>query len=107
DFSPSALTRSSRPSLTKTGCTLIPLSLVKSSSKGRISPGSRVVYRLTSAAEAAAPSRARPANATPRISGRGKRLKYIKDAPGAKGIQNRKEDKGLGKAVNSRNLQAS
>ncbi|CFN75794.1 Uncharacterised protein [Bordetella pertussis] len=43
DLSPSALTRSSRPSLTKTVLTLMPLSLAKASSRGWISLGSRVV----------------------------------------------------------------
>ncbi|MDT4866821.1 hypothetical protein FQZ97_1016980 [compost metagenome] len=65
DLAPSALTRSSRPSLTNTVLTLIPLSLVKASSRGWISLGSRVVYRLTSSAaladtvKAAAPASAR------------------------------------------------
>src|SRR5690606_3379050 len=52
------------PSLTKTVFTLIPLSLVKASSMGWISLGSRVVYRLTSSAAAAGEANTLPASAS-------------------------------------------
>ena len=42
---------SARPSLTKMLFTLMPVDLVKASMRGWISPGSRVVYRLTVCAE--------------------------------------------------------
>ena len=43
EFAPSAFTRSASPSLMKMEFTLIFVSLVKASSSGWISPGSRVV----------------------------------------------------------------
>src|SRR5690554_6551346 len=52
DFSPSAFTRSIKPSFTKTVLTCTPVSFVNSSSNGWIRRGSRVVYRLSSCADA-------------------------------------------------------
>src|SRR5690606_37162852 len=69
DLSPSALTRSSRPSLTNTVLALMPVSFVNCSSIGWIRPGSRVVYSVTSA-NALPAQAARPANIRERASGK-------------------------------------
>src|SRR3546814_5049200 len=86
-ISPSALTRSIRPSFTKTVFTLMLVSFVNSSNKGCISFGSRVVYRLTSAANAVVDtvdSMAAPASANERNKGLSsiERIEYLQNGRG-------------------------